>query len=422
MLRVKVLGGGREVGRSAIALRYGEGKFLLLDYGVNFNEKDEPQFPEHLKPSEVAGLVISHAHLDHVGSAPMLYSSVKLPTVTTSITKALSEVMLKDFIKLSGYYLPFEELDVLSMLENTVESSYNTEHHMGEFTVKLLNAGHIPGSAMVYVEIDRHKILYTGDVNTIDTRLVPKANYEGLEAEVLIIEGTYGNITHPPREVVEKEFIDSVKEVTDAGGNVLIPAFSLGRSQEILGLLYEKFGGEVFYDGMVRQIYDVLISYPEFINKYDVVVKSMKEFKAVVKPSQRRRIVQSKGSVVVASAGMLKGGPAQYYLKKFSSNPKNAIFLVSYQAPGTPGRALLEEGVPLEDVGVVKARVQWFDFSSHAGVDGLLEIVKNVRGLEYVVIVHTNEDIGLEFKQKIEEIVGLDSVLLPSNGEELLIP
>jgi len=422
VLKVKVLGGGREVGRAAVALRYGEGRFLLLDYGVNFNENDEPQFPEHLKPSEVAGLAISHAHLDHVGSAPMLYSSVKLPAVMTPMTKALSEVMLKDFIKISGYYLPFEELDMLSMLDNSIEASYNVECRVGEFTVKLLNAGHIPGSAMIHVEVNGRKILYTGDVNTIDTRLVSKASYEGVEAEVLVIEGTYGNVKHPPREVVEKEFIDSVKEVTDSGGNVLIPAFSLGRSQEILGLLYERFGGDVFYDGMIRQIYDVLVSYPEFINKYDVLVKSMKEFKAVTKPSQRRRIVQSEGSVVVASAGMLKGGPAQYYLKKLSDNPKNAVFLVSYQAPKTPGRALLEEGTPLEDVGRVRARVQWFDFSSHAGVDGLLEIAKNVKGLGHVIIVHTNEDVGLEFKRRIEEIIGLDSVSLPSNGEEVLIP
>ncbi len=422
MLRVRVLGGGREVGRAAIAVSLGDGRqSLLLDYGVNFDEEDKPRFPEHVKPSEVAGLVLTHAHLDHVGAAPMLHVTSKVSTVATALTKKLCEIMIKDFIKISGYYLPYEEVDLYNMIDSIQDYSYESEVQLGDYRFKLLNAGHIPGSSMAYVEAGEYSVVYTGDVNTIDTRLVSRARASGVKADVVIIEGTYGWIRHPPRELVEKEFLEAVREVTDRGGNVLIPAFSLGRAQEILTLLYERFEGNVFYDGMIRQIYEVFISYPEYINKYEELLRSKEEFKPVVRPSQRRKIVDGRGNVIVASAGMLKGGPAVYYLKKLAGDPLNAVFMVSYQAPGTPGRHLLEDGIPSEEVGPVKARVQWFDFSSHAGVDGLLELLKSFSSVEHVVVIHTSEKAGKYFTEKIRETMNDVTVHLPYNNEEIMI-
>jgi putative mRNA 3-end processing factor len=422
VLRVRVLGGGREVGRAAVTVSLGDGRqSLLLDYGVNFDEEDKPRFPEHVKPSEVAGLVLTHAHLDHVGAAPMLHVTSKVSTVATALTKRLCEIMIKDFIKISGYYLPYEEVDLYNMIDGIPDYSYENEVQLGDYRVKLLNAGHIPGSSMAYVEAGEYSVVYTGDVNTIDTRLVSRARVSGVKADVVIIEGTYGWVKHPPRELVEKEFLEAIKEVTDRGGNVLIPAFSLGRAQEILTLLYEGFEGNVFYDGMIRQIYEVFISYPEYINKYEELLKSKEEFKPVVRPSQRRRIVDGRGNVIVASAGMLKGGPAVYYLKKLAGDPLNAVFMVSYQAPGTPGRHLLEDGIPSEEVGPVKARVQWFDFSSHAGVDGLLELLKSFSNVKHVVVVHTSEKAGKYFTEKIRETMNDVSVHLPHNNEEIII-
>lgn len=424
MLKVKILGGGREVGRAAVSISLSNKKqSLILDYGINFDEEDKPRFPEHVKPSDVAGLILTHAHLDHVGAAPMLHVTSRVPTVATALTKRLCEIMIKDFLKISGYYLPYEEVDLYNMIDNIPDYSYENDIYLGDgaYRVKLLNAGHIPGSSMAYVEVEGSNIVYTGDVNTIDTRLVSRANVSVARADVVIIEATYGWIKHPPRKLVEKEFLDAVKEVTDRGGNVLIPAFSLGRAQEILTLLYEGFGGSVFYDGMIRQIYEVFISYPEYINKYEELLKSKEEFKPVIRPSQRRRIVEGRGNVVVASAGMLKGGPAVYYLKKLAGNPLNAVFMVSYQAPGTPGRYLLEDGIPSEEVGPVKARVQWFDFSSHAGVDGLLELLNSFKEVKHVVVIHTSEKTGKYFVEKIKEVMNDVSVHLPHNNEELTL-
>lgn len=421
MLKVRIFGGGREVGRAAVGLQHDDKRFLLMDYGVNFDENDKPRLPEHVRPTNVAGLILTHAHLDHVGAAPLLGITGRVPVVTTSLTKRLSELMIRDFIKISGYYLPYEEADLINMLENTYEYSYGAEANVEGYSVKLINAGHIPGSSMAYVEVNDSKVIYTGDVNTIDTRLVSRASNPGLTADTVIIEGTYGWIEHPSRGLVEKEFIDSIREVTDRGGNVLVPAFSLGRAQEILSLLYERFKGDVYYDGMVRQIYEVLVSYPEYINKYESLLKSKEEFKPVVRPSQRRRVVEGDGNVIVASAGMLKGGPALYYLKRFAGNPGNAVFMVSYQAPGTPGRSLLEDGIPSEEVGPVKARVQWFDFSSHAGLDGLLELLREFRGVSRIIIIHTSEKAGSVFMSKVKEGFNDVEVHLPQNNEEIVL-
>ncbi|MCC6047084.1 MAG: MBL fold metallo-hydrolase [Desulfurococcaceae archaeon] len=390
-LEIRVLGGGLEVGRTAIAVSSG-GRTVLLDYGVNFSESDAPQLPEHVRPSELSLVAVTHAHLDHVGAVPLLYTSRAQPVlIMNRPTKAFSEVLIKDFIKVSGYYLPFDEVDWYRAVEFVRYVETGEEVEVEGVTLRTFNAGHIPGSQAYLLDLGDFRVAYTGDVNTVDTRLVRGYDSYGLKADVLIIEGTYADVDHPDREEVERDFIESVREVVESGGNVLVPSFSLGRAQEVLTLLYERFsGGTVYYDGMVRTINSILVSYPEYVNRYELLVRALEEFEEVKSAGQRRKIVRSEGVVVVASAGMLKGGPALYYLKKFYDNPRNAVFLVSYQAPATPGRRLLEQGA-LEDLGPVRARVQWFDFSSHTGFSGLLRVIKSFQELEAVVVVHTNE-------------------------------
>jgi len=418
---VRVLGGGREVGRAAIALGC-RGRYLLLDYGVNFSENDIPQFPQHIRPSLVDGVVITHAHLDHVGAAPLIYLSAKVPAVATRVTKSLIRIMIEDFLKISGYYIPYEVEELNTMLDNVVELDYGGSFKVGDFNVTLLNAGHIPGSAMALIEVNGFKVLYTGDVNTVETKLVKPATFSDVHADVLITEATYGSTVHPPREFVERALINAIRDVVDGGGNVLIPVFGLGRSQEILTVLYEHTPElTVYYDGMVRHISEVIASYPEYINKYGSLINALKEFNMVKSSSERRRVLKERGVVIVASAGMLKGGPAYYYAKHLSDSGKNAIYLVSYQARGTPGRRLLEQGLLEEGGQRVKARIQWFDFSSHADVNGLTEIVRNVSGLRSVIVVHTENTVGQEYVAKVKGVRDDVEVYYPHNGDEITI-
>ncbi|OYT39821.1 MAG: MBL fold metallo-hydrolase, partial [Desulfurococcales archaeon ex4484_58] len=137
-----------------------------------------------------------------------------------------------------------------------------------------------------------------------------------------------------------------------------------------------------------------------------------------------RRKIWRKPCVIIASAGMLKGGPSLYYIKKIGDNPRNAVFLVSYQAPGTPGHHILEKG-GFEELGYPKlqARLQWFDLSSHAGKDGLLWIIKRYKDvLKNIVIIHGEEESVKTFSKLIREELGEDvNIYTPSNGEEIVL-
>jgi len=416
-LKVKILGAGREVGRAAIAVEHG-GRAVILDYGVNFDEKDLPQLPLHYPPAKLLGIVVTHGHLDHIGGAPIFYISRNPKAYATPFTRDVARIMLSDFLKLSGYYLPFEEEEVSLFLESTRTLGYGEPVELGSFRVRLRDAGHIPGSAMIEVEVGSHKLLYTGDVNLYDTNLVGPADLSGLEADTLIIESTYGASSHPDRRGVEEAFYNDVREVVENGGTVLVPSFSLGRGQEIMCVLVSRgFEHPIYVDGMVRRITELMLEHGSFIHRLDILEKAWSTVN-VVRDWQDRRNAWKEPGVIVASAGMLKGGPARYYLKKLAKDKRNAVFLVSFQAPGTPGRMILESGRYAENGPLVQARVEWFDFSSHAGREQLLSIVKSVKGLERVIVVHGEPETAEAFASMVEEELGVEAIA-PSNGEEI---
>lgn len=417
--RIHILGAGREVGRAAIAVEKDD-RYVLLDFGVTFDDKDIPMLPLTIPPSRVEGVIVTHAHLDHVGAAPMLYISSRPRAYMTPITRDISRLMLYDFLKLSSYYLPFESMEVERFIESSATIGYNREIEIGPYRAIFRDAGHIPGSTMVLLDTGRKRILYTGDINTIETRLVGPADVSGIEAEVLIIEATYGDTDHADRRSVEDRFISSVKEVVEDGGVVLVPAFSLSRSQEILSLLAERLDNiMVSYDGMIKPITEIMLTHIGYIRRPDLLKKASEIFTQVEGWSMRRKIWREPG-VIVASAGMLKGGPALYYLKRIADNRKSAIFLVSYQGRNTPGRMLLEKGVFMENGPRVVARVEWFDFSAHAGKSGLLSIVKSIKGLEKAIVIHSDPDVGFSFAKLIKDQFGFDS-LNPSIGDKVEI-
>ncbi len=416
---IEILGSGREVGRAAISINY-NGRKLLLDYGVNFDENDNPIFPGHIRPRDIEALVLTHSHLDHIGAAPSLYVSVFPRLIATPVTLDVSKLLLYDMIKLNGPFLPYDNATVDDMLGHAETRGYGEKITAGDFEVTLLYNGHIPGSAAVYVNIDSNNILYTSDFNTVTTKLMEPARLGGYKVNTLIIESTYGSSNHPPREETEKLFYDSVEEVVKKGGTVLVPSFSVSRGQEIMCILAERgFSYPVWIDGMIRQITEIYLAHGEYLRDPSILSKAANQFR-MVKGWQDRRKAYKKPGVIIASAGMLKGGPSLYYLKKLAGDPKNAVFLVSYQAEGTPGRRIIEEGV-YGDVDIpVKARVQWFDFSSHTDQNGIMQTIKGLRGLERIILVHGDPMIQEELANKIkEEYDGNIEVLIPSNGENI---
>lgn len=419
-MEINILGGGKEVGRAAILLR-DRGKALLLDYGVNFDEKDVPQLPLHVKPIDLSAVVLSHAHLDHVGAAPYLYITGTPKAITTKPTLDVARLLILDFLKLNAYYVDYEirEFDRLYNAAEFVE--YGDGVNVGEFDVHVFNAGHILGSSLTYIETPSgEKVIYTGDFNTIQTWTLSGVEQPPLKPTTIVIESTYGARNHPPRHIVEKHLIEIVEDTVDKGGIVLIPAFSVGRTQEIATLLYAQAPYlDIYIDGLSRDVTQLYLKHRKFLRDPNLFTKVVENVNFVTDPSMRKKILK-KPCVLIASAGMLKGGPSLYYLKHLSNNPKNAVIMVSYQATNSNGHRILENGV-LEEQEIkepIKARLEWLDLSSHAGSDDIVKFVSRYKdSVKNIVVVHGNEEDAETLANKLKEQLGGDvNVYVPING------
>jgi putative mRNA 3-end processing factor len=389
-LQIGFLGGTREVGRIAITVKT-EKTQVLLDYGTMLDH--EPGFPMHVPPKDIDAIILSHSHLDHSGAIPIFYIQGKKPLYTNRLSMELNQLLISDFIHLSSYYLPFEYLELKAMTQSSKQVDFDGEQKVGDITFQFKNAGHIPGSVQILIEAEGKRILYTGDFNIIETRLLQgaKMNYGDLDA--VIIESTYANEEHTSRLELEKSFVDACTDVVERGGTVLVPAFGVGRSQELACVLAgHHFEYPTTIDGMAREVSRVMMSYPQFLKDQRAFTDAIHSTNWVEGWRDRRRATRTPG-VIISPAGMLKGGPAMFYASKVGKKSGNAVFLVSYQIPGTPGKELLEKGICVIDgkMQKIKAQVQHFDFSSHCGAGELKEALKRLGGKPKVYAVHGAE-------------------------------
>jgi putative mRNA 3-end processing factor len=414
-MKIEFLGGAREVGRSAIAIKT-EKTQLLLDYGVMVNH--EPGFPMHVPPKEVDAIILTHSHLDHSGAVPVFHIQEKKPVYGTKLSFDLANLLISDFIHLSGYYLPYEYLELRSMMRNCVHLNYREKQTLGDAQFELLDSGHLPGSAQALVEANGKRLVYTSDYNATDTRLLRGADRNYGKLDALIIESTYADEDHPDRKTLEKEFLESVTEVVENGGTVLVPAFSVGRSQEIACVLAAyHFEYPVTIDGMAREANRVMMNHSSYLQDPQLFMNAVR-VATWVEGWRDRRTAAKKPGVIISPAGMLKGGPAAFYIQKVGKKRQNAVFLVGYQIPGTPGRELLDEGKCVIDgkMRKIKAQVKRFDFSSHSGASELQETIKEVEGNPTVYVVHGAEGNCERFAKWVNEEVGLKAVA-PKAGE-----
>jgi putative mRNA 3-end processing factor len=414
-LQVGFLGGAREVGRIGISVK-SEKTQVLLDYGVMFDH--EPGFPMHVPPKEVDGLILTHSHLDHSGALPVFYIGGKTPLYTNRLNLDLTQLLIQDFIKLSGYYLPFEYLELKTMMQSNKHLDFGEKEKVGDMNLQLLNAGHTPGSAQVLLEVEGKRLLYTGDYNTTDSQLLKGAAMDYGDLDVVITESTYANADHTNRLELEKRFVDAVTEVVERGGTVLVPAFGVGRSQEMACILAaHHFEYPVVLDGMAREASRIIMNHKEFLRDPKLFMNAMHSLDWIESWRDRRKALKSNG-VIISTAGMLKGGPAAFYVSKLGKKASNAIFLVSYQIPGTPGKELLEKGVCTIDgkVRKVKARYEHFDFSSHCGASQLKDALRKLGGNPKVFVVHGDDENCKMFASWVKSELGLDAVA-PKTGE-----
>ncbi|MFC7132940.1 MULTISPECIES: MBL fold metallo-hydrolase [Salinibaculum] len=384
---LRFLGGAGEVGRSAILVN----DSLLLDYGTLTG--NPPQFPLGFSrgggPSVAPdAVVVSHGHLDHVGAIPALLAGDRRPPIHwTPPTRDLALTLARDTLKLHGgtYGCPFTEEELRRVTQVSRTHGFGETFEAAGHEVTFFDAGHIPGSAHVLVSDGETRLLYTGDYHTDNQRLMAGTTARP-DADVLVTESTYSDVDHDPREEVERRFAESVKTTLWEGGTVVVPAFAIGRTQEML-LICEAYDIPCYVDGMGVRVTDMLRQYPEFVRDADALQRAASHARVVDGRDGQRKRIANENAAIVTTSGMLSGGPAMTYIPEIRTHPTNKIALTGYQVEGTPGRDLVETGSAEIDGRrmPVSAQVEQYDFSAHADRDGLLAVLGEYRDTPILV-------------------------------------
>lgn len=418
-------GAAKEVGRSCIELQT-RGDRYLLDAGLKFREGGF-SYPEKIvNLPDIDGLFITHSHLDHTGALPLFeHYKIICPIYCTKLTYAITKVLLKDSYKIArirNLHPAYNKTDLRRIHKDVRFVKYDREykHRKVRFTFK--NAGHVPGSAMVLLEAEGKKILYTGDAKLRTTELVKGPDLNELkDIDVLIIESTYGSRDLPDRVETRKKFLDKIEDVTNRGGSVLIPVFSFGRAQDVLIMLAErKFNAPIYFDGMCKKITHWVLSTPDpYVNNRPILDRMYNHQAIHVGSEKHRSYALSQQGIYVTTSGMMQGGPVLSYLKEMWHDPRDAILLTGFQCKRTNGRHLLEEGYVYLDGWrtYVKCDVEKYDFSGHADKEDLKEMIKVINP-RTLIIQHGDPDAVEELRSWAEK-ENKYKVYAPELGQEI---
>lgn len=415
-MKITILGSGKEVGRSGFLVTSNNIN-ILLDYGVML--KREPSFPIHVRPKDISTVVLTHAHLDHSGHIPSLFlSGSNISVLGTNPTFELSDLLIEDMLKISGFYLPFEYADLNNMMSHSKTLQYKEKHLVNDMEITLYESGHIIGGSSILVEVEGKRIFYTGDINKRGSKLLRPADLDLAEVDILIIESTYSQTEQAPREESEKNLVQFAHDVVERGGTLFIPAFSVERAQEIACVLkVNNFKHRISMDGMALKANEIMLRNPSFLRDPEGFKKIITEIEWVKGWQRRKHLVKEPG-VIISPAGMLVGGTALFYLQEIAKNPNNGIALVSYQGKGTPGRLLLEKGLVSYNGKTKKslAEVKHYEFSGHSSRTELFEILNKIKGNPRVLTVHGDDMSCTKFASEIKEKYGFDAIA-PDNGQ-----
>ncbi len=409
------LGGVKQVGRSCFIVVTPESK-VMLDCGINPGEMSGlDAYPRldwlNFDLDELDAVVISHAHIDHQGFLPALFKyGYRGPVYCTEPTLPLMTLLQMDSVKIAnanGTYLPYEARDVHEVIKRTITLPYGKPTDISpDITVTLNNAGHIMGSATVHLNISgAHNILYSGDYKYARTQLLDSAVATYPRVETLITESTYGNSADvmPDQQFVYRTFAESINKVLKEGGKVLIPVPAVGRAQEIMLVMAKEMSegrlveSPIYIEGMISEASAIHMSYAHYLGA-DVrrsvsqgINPFLSEYFTVISGyGKRDEILNDENpAIIMATSGMLEGGPSVEYFKELAPNPKNKIIFVSYQINGTLGRRVLDGNVSdvsmMDKSGKVKVvpircQTQKIDgFSGHSDFNQIMNFVTKVK-------------------------------------------
>jgi uncharacterized protein len=454
-VRMTVLGAGRQVGRSCFLLQTPESR-VLIDCGVDVaSDKDAYPFLDSpdFNINELDAVIISHSHLDHCGFVPYLFKyGYRGPVYCTTPTRDVMALLLLDYIKImrtDAREPIFSSDDVKELVMHTICLEYDEVTDVTpDVRITLHNAGHIMGSALVHLHIGNglHNILYTADMKFGKTSLLEPADTRFQRLETLIIESTYGGKDNmlPSKKECEDYLADIIKKTIDRRGRVLIPVLGSGRAQEVM-LIVENLvrTGQlekipVYIDGMVWDITAIHSAYPEYLNS--IVRKQIfhrnqnpflaEIFKRVGSSKERREILEEGGPcVVLATSGMLVGGPSVEYLKNFAHSERNSLVFVAYQGEGSLGRRIQRGERELmfangnrQEMLPMKMEVFTLEgFTGHSSRKQLMSYIYKLNPKPKKVIVNHGENSRcLDLASSIHKMYRIESVA-PRNLEAIRI-
>ncbi|WP_455206579.1 MBL fold metallo-hydrolase RNA specificity domain-containing protein [Kaarinaea lacus] len=440
---------------------------VLLECGLFQGVKEDEDsnrdpFPFDIK--SINAVVLSHAHLDHTGRIPKLVSDGYKGTIyMTRPTSELLDIMLKDAAYLSMRDAEWEnkrrrrsgkpEIEPLYTMDDVDNAlrqfegvPYAAKREVAEgVTVTYHDAGHILGSAIVEIDIEegkqRRKLVFSGDLgNSYAALLRDPAQLNA--ADVLLLESTYGDRNHKPLQETLDEFRDVIQQANANGGNVLIPAFAVGRTQEIifyLGEMYQK--GElnhqaVFLDSpMAIAATEVYHRYQNVFNEEDVLAirqtksGTLHSYLPVLRYSRTTEESMAinkinNGAIIIAGSGMCDGGRIRHHLKHNLWRRSAHVMIVGYQVHGTPGRALVDGAKTLRIVGeeiAVNAKIHTLGgFSAHAGQQQLLDWAANFKKANPAIYLIHGEDEAKDILQQKLHAAGM-SVKIAQTKETITI-
>ncbi len=423
-LKVTSLGGFREVGRSSLLLETPHSK-VLIDCGIspepgikgleaNAGSDANKAFPyldsANFTINELDAVILTHAHMDHAGFVPYLFKyGYEGPVYATPPTRDLMALLLNDYTKLvvrSGGTPLYDEKDIRKMLTHMICRDYGEVTNItDELKLTYHNAGHILGSSTVHLHVGEgmYNIVHTGDMKYGFTRLFDPASVKYPRIDALFIESTYGgpNDITPNRHDAERDLIEIIKRTVNNGGKVLIPAFSVGRSQEIQVVLENYMGPNspyginvpVYLEGMILEASAIHTAYPEYLKESlkNRILSNMSPFESeifeIIK-GEREEALERGPAVIIASSGMLNGGASVDYFRRLAEDPKNSLIFVGYNSPNSLGRRVQngasEVALPDEDGKLVPVKVNMGirtvdGFSGHSDRRQLMSFVENLR-------------------------------------------
>ncbi|MFB6081905.1 MAG: beta-CASP ribonuclease aCPSF1 [Halanaeroarchaeum sp.] len=427
-VRVSTLGCCREVGRAAFILNTPETR-ILVDAGDKPGSDEVPylQVPEALGAgaANIDAVVLTHAHLDHSALIPLLFKyGYDGPIYTTEPTRDLMGLLTLDYLDVAakeGRTPPYQSEMVREAIKHTIPLEYGDVTDIApDVKLTLHNAGHILGSAVSHFHIGDglYNIAFSGDIHYRDTRLFNGAVNDFPRVETLVLESTYGgrNDYQTDQEDAERQLVNVINETHDKGGKVLIPAFAVGRSQEIMLVLEEAMRKgkipemPVHLDGMIWEATAIHTTYPEYLRDdlrdrifhEDENPFLAEQFNQVDGgEDERMDIADGDEAIILSTSGMVTGGPIMSWLEHIGPDPESTMVFVGYQAQGTLGRRIQSgwDEIPISNDGgradrlSLKVDVETVDgFSGHADRQGLMDFVRTMNPRpEKVLCVHGDE-------------------------------